>query len=224
VRFALLVATVSLTLLCGSLMATEYRSAIFYRSPAEAQIQSLASGGPSMGTLSSWRARKEALTACAGIRSSFSFRLLPETSGRQVEGSCRALAEEILKSAPTTGLAHLVLLQGANDSVSRSRQLVLAQAMAPLEAMQLKLRTQTALEDFDTLSDDALLAAHVDLAFLLSTPWGRSWLSAAYLEGEKERLIIADVLATVPGADQRAFLAVLERSASEARSNQPMEP
>ncbi len=223
-RFALPFITASLTLLCGILMATEYSSAIFYRSPAEAQIQTLADGGPSMGTLSSWRARKEVLTACAGIRSSFRFRLLPEASARQVERSCTAVAEEILKSAPTTGLAHLVLLQAANDGASRNRQLVLARATAPLEAMQVKLRTRTALEDFDTLSGNALLAAHTDIALLLSTSWGRSWLSAAYLKGEKERLIIAEVLAMVPEPDQGAFLAVLKRSAGEARSNQPMEP
>jgi hypothetical protein len=205
-------------------MATEYRSAIFYRSPADAQIQTLSDGGPTIAMISSWRARKEALTACAGIQSSFGFRLLPEASAREVQGSCRALAEEILKSAPTTGLAHLVLLLGAHDGATKSRQLVLAQAMAPLEAMQVKLRTQTALNAFDALSDDAVLAAHADLAFLLSTSWGRSWLSAAYLEGEKERLIIADVLATVPEDDQRDFLAVLERSASEARLDQRTEP
>lgn len=222
-RFALLVITFSLTVLCGSLMATEYRSAIFYRSPVQAQIEVLTKGGPSMGAVSSWRAQKEALSACLAVHSSVSFRLLPETSMQRVQESCSTLAEAILTRAPTTGLAQLVLMQGAVDPDVRSRQLALAQAIAPREAMQVKLRIEAGLDHFDTLSSDARLATQADMALLLSTTWGRSWLSAVYLDRADTRSGIAEVLATVPEPDQRAFLALLKRSAVALPSHPAVE-
>jgi len=219
VRFSLLMVTVCLSALCASLMATEYRSAIFYRSSPEMQIRALAGGDVDLGTVSSWRSKKEVLSACAMTGVSFGFGLLPEAPQRQVREACAGLAQEVLKRSPTTGLAHLVLAQGADDDEMRSKTLVVAQATSPLEAFQVKLRTTVALKHSDGLNANALSAVQTDVALLLSADWGRRWLASAYLAEDSNRQILTAAVEKVPASDQSAFLAVLRQAADTAVSN-----
>ncbi len=218
-RLSLLMVTLCLSALCASFMATEYRNAIFYRSSSEAQIRALAQAGVDLGTVSSWRAKKEVLSACAMTGVSFGFGLLPEASKRPVREACAGLAQDVLRRSPTTGLAHLVLAQGADTDERRSETLVLAQATSPLEAFQVKLRTVVGLKNFDGLNERALAAVQKDVAVLLSADWGRRWLASAYLADESNREFLTAAIEKAPASDQSAFLAALKRAADRSVAN-----
>lgn len=184
----------------------EYDVAFFARSSDLATFESLASGARLPQTPFSNRAMREVLMTCGAVQQGLLYALQPPEVQDRVDTSCTQIAAAVLVRNPTYAAAHTIVMFSAKDSATTIQSLIRSQATAPREAWHAKLRLRKGLPLYDSANTAAKRAIESDIAFLVQSFGGRSWLARLYKDKIAQRPVIVRVVEQRPNDEQVAFL------------------
>lgn len=211
---ALFCAVASLAVAAAALqrLGAEYAAIRFGEMSPPQQIERLAAGPPPMpGSL---RGTRLLLEGCdRALRGPLA--AVQSAARRTAVGkNCGAIAGKVLATAPTLGLAHLIVAEVAlaqQDHAVFEAALIRANRAAAQEGWLAQRRFDLAAPGCAALSPKARRVLQADARVLVTTHSGRLLLAQHYQRVAALRPLLAEVTQAAPVAAQRSFLGALRR-------------
>lgn len=141
-------------------------------------------------------------------------RFLPEHVRIDMVSHCRAVADAIAASAPTTSLAWLVGARASSqlgDWSGFNDRLLRSQLTGPTEQWIAELRVGLSEDNHDRLDERTRASSERDLRMLIGSLSGIYALTQRYLDDPTFRERITAIVESMPEASQNRFLSVLRR-------------
>ena len=164
----------------------------------------------------SYRSKFAVLSDCNQALNSFEGNLLPLDQRQSLLGNCRDIAQAILVGEPSYSLAWYVdalAAEGLGDTTTLGNSLTRSQQTAPRQEWLARSRAILAERHLDSLSPATLTAYHDDLALLVQSSLGATWVAQRYRSDPGFRELITTIVEQLPAAAQRQFLGAV-RAAS----------
>lgn len=219
-RYVLAVAAVLIAFASALGFSREYAAALTVRDTQFRVMEKLADQAPTAP--GSWRGIRNVMLGCYDSQTSFALQFQPTEMRIALNGNCAKTASEILASAPSASVAHLVLAAAAvffNDT-GFSEHLYHSQATAAREGWLIARRHDLAARNFSLLDDLGQDVWSLDTATLLKEHWGRNIVAETFVALPELRPLIEELVEQLPNADQRSFVGMV-REKTAARQIVP---
>lgn len=197
----------------GATFAREHSAAGFARSSDLEMIRVLSQSPAGLKAPLSVRAQREVFEACATLYSSLFLGIQSVETREAVGESCSSLADAVLARNPTFSAAHVTKALFATDADMAARAIVMSWSTAPLDAWDARLRILRGFELQGMAGDDVARVIAADVAFMMQTHAGRTWLAQLYWSDPVIQPALINLVETRPSEEQAAFLSRVRRNA-----------
>ena len=157
----------------------------------------------------SYSSKYRVLIDCNQALNSLEGNLLPPEPRQGLLNNCRQIARTVLAEEPSYSLAWYIdalAAEGLRDEATVSASLSRSQQSAARQEWLSRARAILAERHLDTLSPEAVTAYHADLALLVQSRLGSTWVARRYVSDPAFRGLITGIVEQLPSAAQRQFL------------------